>query len=53
MTIPEGIGIVDTMIVYPAEDFAMYDYIRKRMKDSSTEFDIPVEYMFKQVPKEL
>jgi len=53
MAIPEGIGIVDTMIGFPAEDFAMYDFIRKQLKDSSTEFDFPVEYMFKQVPKEL
>ena len=53
MAVPEGIGIVDTMIGFPAEDFAMYDFIRKQLKDSSTEFDFPVEYMFKQVPKEL
>ncbi len=53
MAIPEGIGIVDTMIGFPAADFAMYDFIRKQLKDSSTEFDFPVEYMFKQVPKEL
>ena len=48
-----GIGIVDTMIGFPAEDFAMYDFIRKQLKDGSTKFDFPVEYMFKQVPKEL
>ena len=51
--IPEGIGIVDTMIGFPAEDFAMYDFIRKQLKDGSTQFDFPVEYMFKQVPKDL
>lgn len=49
----DGIGIVDTMIGFPAEDFAMYDFIRKQLKDGSTEFDFPVEYMFKQVPKDL
>jgi predicted TIM-barrel fold metal-dependent hydrolase len=53
MSIPEGIGIVDTMIGFPAEDFAMYDFIRDQLKDGSTNFDFPVEYMFKQVPKEL
>lgn len=51
--IPSNIGIVDTMIGFPAEDFAMYDFIRQQLKDGSTEFDFPVEYMFKQVPKEL
>lgn len=53
MTMPGGIGIVDTMIGFPAEDFAMYDFIREQLKDSSAKFDFPVEYMFKQVPKEL
>ena len=41
------------MIGFPAEDFAMYDFIRAQLKDGSTNFDFPVEYMFKQVPKEL
>ncbi len=49
----DGIGIVDTMIGFPAEDFKQYDFIREQLKDNSDEFDFPVEYMFKQVPKEL
>lgn len=49
---PPGIGVIDTMIGFPAEDFAMYDFIRKQLKDGSEDFDFPVEYMFKQVPKE-
>ncbi len=53
MTMPQGIGIIDTMIGFPAEDFAMYDFIREQLKDGSTDFDFPVEYMFKQVPKDL
>ena len=48
-----GIGIVDTMIGFPAEDYKMYDFIRAQLKDGSTNFDFPVEYMFKNVPKEL
>lgn len=47
------IGIVDCMIGFPAEDFAMYDFIRAQLKDGSEDFDFPVEYMFKQVPKEM
>ncbi|MFI4933420.1 MAG: amidohydrolase family protein [Caulobacterales bacterium] len=50
---PAGIGVVDTMIGFPAEDFKMYDFIREQLKDPSAKFDFPVEYMFKQVPKEL
>ena len=53
MSMPKDIGIVDTMIGFPADDFAMYDFIRKQLKDPSTKFEFPVEYMFKQVPKEL
>ncbi len=47
------IGIVDTMIGFPAEDFKAYDFIRAQLKDPSAKFDFPVEYMFKNVPKEL
>lgn len=53
MTMPNDIGIVDTMIGFPASDFAQYDFIRKQLKDGSTDFEFPVEYMFKNVPKEL
>ena len=53
MAPPKDVGIVDTMIGFPAEDFAMYNFIREQLKDPSAEFDFPVEYMFKQVPKEL
>ena len=53
MGMPTDIGIVDTMIGFPAEDFAMYDFIRDQLKDPSAKFDFPVEYMFKQVPKEM
>ncbi len=50
---PKGIGIVDTMIGFPANDFSQYDFIRKQLKEGSTDLDFPVEYMFKNVPKEL
>ena len=50
---PTDIGIVDTMIGFPASDFAQYDFIRAQLKDGSSDFDFPVEYMFKNVPKEL
>ncbi len=53
MPVPADIGIVDTMIGFPAADFKQYDFIRKQLKDGSTDFEFPVEYMFKNVPKEL
>lgn len=53
MPMPTDVGIVDTMIGFPAEDFSQYDFIRAQLKDGSTDFDFPVEYMFKNVPKEL
>jgi predicted TIM-barrel fold metal-dependent hydrolase len=53
MGMPSNVRIVDTMIGFPAEDFKTYDFIRAQLKDSSTNFDFPVEYMFKTVPKEL
>src|SRR5208337_4233722 len=53
MGMPTDIGIIDTMIGFPAEDFKMYDFIRAQLKDPSAKFDFPVEYMFKNVPKEL
>lgn len=50
---PRDIGIIDCMIGFAAKDFSVYEFIRAQLKDSeSTEFDFPVEYMFKGVPKE-
>ena len=53
MKMPTDIGIVDTLMGFPASDFRMYDNIRAQLKDPSANFDFPVEYMFKNVPKEL
>ena len=55
MAMPSGIGIVDTMIAFPHEGFAIYDDIRRQTKDRSSkeEMQFPVEYIFKEVPKNL
>ncbi|NRA07076.1 MAG: amidohydrolase [Myxococcales bacterium] len=55
MSLPKDIGIVDCMIGFPASDFSQYDFIRAQLRDSQSrdDFDFPVEYMFKNVPKEL
>ncbi len=55
MPVPSNIAIVDTMIGFPRKNFELYDFIRKQTKDSESQedFEFPVEYMFKNVPKEL
>ncbi len=51
---PSDVGIIDTMIGFPGPDFGVYDFILRQVKDAeSAEFDFPVEYMFKNVPKKL
>ncbi|WP_333891524.1 amidohydrolase family protein [Mycolicibacterium gadium] len=55
MSGPVGLPVIDTMIGFPHEGSAQYDFIRRQTKDreSKEDFDFPVEYMFKDVPKEL
>ena len=55
MAFPPGCPVIDTMIGFPHEGFAQYDFIRKQTKDRSSREDMefPVEYIFKQVPKDL
>jgi uncharacterized protein len=52
---PVGLPVIDTMIGFPHEGSAQYDFIRKQTKDreSKESFEFPVEYMFKDVPKDL
>ncbi len=52
---PVGLPVIDTMIGFPHEGSAQYDFIRKQTKDreSKENFEFPVEYMFKDVPKGL
>ncbi len=57
MDAPFDVGIIDTMIGFPAKDMqAVYAFITRQTKDrqSREEFEFPAEYMFKQPPdKEL
>lgn len=52
---PVGLPVIDTMIGFPHEGSAQYDFIRKQTKDreSKESFEFPVEYMFKDVPSDL
>jgi len=52
---PVGLPVIDTMVGLPHEGSAQYDFIRKQTKDreSKEDFEFPVEYMFKDVPKGL
>ena len=54
MAFPQNVGIIDTMIGFPQGDLKKtYAFITRQTKDrqSSEEFQFPVEYMFKQVPE--
>jgi len=55
MTGSIGLPVIDTVISFPHEGFDQYDFIRKQTKDreSREKLEFPVEYMFKQVPKDL
>ena len=50
-----GQRVIDTMIGFPHEGFEQYDFIRRQTKDreSKEDLEFPVEYMFKDVPKDL
>jgi len=55
MTMPSGIGIVDTMIDFPRADTkSQYSFITRQTKDRQTaeEFSHPAQYMFKDLPRE-
>jgi hypothetical protein len=55
MAFPPGSPVIDTMIGFPHEGFAQYDFIRRQTRDRSSreEMEFPVEYIFKGVPKDL
>ena len=52
---PLGLPVIDTMMGFPHQGSAHYDFIRRQTKDreSKEDFEFPVEYMFKDVPKGL
>ena len=54
MTFPHGAPVIDTMLGFPHEGTEQYDFIRRQAKDAESRerMDFPVEYMFKDVPKE-
>ena len=55
MPMPEGIGVVDLMIGFPfASKKQVYANLQAGLKDdqSTEEFVMPVEYMFKDIPDE-
>ncbi len=55
MAMPSGLPVIDTMIGFPREGFTQYDFIRRQTRDraSKEEMEFPVEYIFKEVPKDL
>ncbi|MFP4553634.1 MAG: amidohydrolase family protein [Actinomycetota bacterium] len=52
---PSGVGIIDTMIGFPAADPSQqYAFITQQTKDreSKEQFSFPAQYMFKDVPND-
>jgi hypothetical protein len=53
MAAPFDVGVIDTMIGFPAGDMKeLYAFITRQARDreSREDFEFPVEYMFKDVP---
>jgi uncharacterized protein len=53
VTAPFDVGVIDTMLGFPAADMkAQYAFITRQTKDreSQEDFEFPVEYMFKHSP---
>ena len=51
---PTGLGIVDTMFDLPFADISkVYEFLSPQLRDAQSrdDFEFPVEYMFKDVPK--
>src|SRR4029077_12158923 len=54
MPMPRDIGVIDLMIGFPVADRRHhYDFLRSQLhdKESLEDFDFPVQYIFKDVPK--
>ena len=55
MVMPKDVELVDTMVGFPHADMqAAYRFITRQTKDeeSKFEFEFPVEYIFKDVPRQ-
>jgi predicted TIM-barrel fold metal-dependent hydrolase len=51
---PAGLPVIDTLIGFPTEGSAQYDFIRRQTKDAgSRDMHMPAEYMFTDVPRDL
>ena len=56
MTMPTGIGAIDTMVGFPKRDRrAVYEFLAPHLRDreSKEEFTFPAQYMFKDLPPEV
>lgn len=51
---PTDLPVIDTLIGFPTEGSAQYDFIRRQTKDAASQAShMPAEYMFKDVPADL
>jgi predicted TIM-barrel fold metal-dependent hydrolase len=56
MALPDGIGIIDTMVGFPKADRReVYKFLAPHLRDkeSREEFKFPAQYMFKDIPEDL
>jgi len=56
MALPDGIGIIDTMVGFPKADRSeVYKFLAPHLRDkeSREEFKFPAQYMFKDIPEDL
>lgn len=56
MALPEGIGIIDTMVGFPKADRReVYKFLAPHLRDKESleEFKFPAQYMFKDIPEDL
>src|SRR5690349_5389110 len=53
LPIPADLGIIDTMLGIPdghREDW--YEFLKPQLREESSDYEFPVQYMFKGVPEE-
>jgi len=50
---PQDQRVIDTMLGFPKKDFAVYGFIKNQTRDEGSDhIEFPVEYTFKDVPKD-
>ena len=52
MTMPSDVGIIDLMLGIPSgNERDWYEFLKPQLREESKDYEFPVQYMFKEVPK--